>query len=221
MSGIPNNTVVVCLLDETGSMLARRQETIVAYNSFVNSLREESGQTIFIQTLKFDRYSNEPVVRPLTTEAIPVRDAPTLGNWNYVPRGNTPLYDACGLAVAEAERIRVLVRATRVTLMIQTDGEENASREFSHSTITELLAHKKDAGWNILFLASDLAQTGYAVSRSLGLNAGQTMSYTTCNSNAAFASAARTTRNYGATGQSTGFTDEEKTKSGDMFGRQT
>lgn len=209
--------VVVALVDETGSMGSRRNETITGYNFYLDSLRDTSDQ-IFIKTFKFDAYIQEPMVRPLTEDALLVSDAPRLSIHNYTPRGSTPLYDAVGKAIIAAERLADQKGTTRVTLVIQTDGQENASTEYSFERIKMLIAAKKEMGWNILFLAADLGKTGYVMAQGLGVSTANTMSYASFNSVDAFGAAANATRGYGLTGQSTGFSDDEKKKSGDTNG---
>lgn len=208
------DAVVVCLIDETGSMALRHTETITAYNSYLAGLREDLEQQIHLLALKFDRFGDEPTVRPLG-EAAWVHHAPELTKENYRPRGNTPLYDAIGVGVREAETMAARVGTTRVTLMIQTDGMENASQEFTYAQVRTLLDLKKSAGWNILFLAADLGAAGYRMAATLGVSSAHTMSYVSGNSVEAFAGAAASTRSYGVTGQSTGFSDEDKDKAGD------
>jgi hypothetical protein len=214
MKGLPMTDIVIALIDETGSMLSRLNETLVGYNTFLDGLRENVNVT-YIKTYRFDKYMNEPPIRPLTDEALLVGDAPRLSRQNYSPRGNTPLYDAIGLAIGAGERLAKAKGASNVTVMIQTDGLENASTEFNYDRIKRLIADKQKANWNFLFLAADLGISGYTMSQGLGIGAAQTMSYNSTSSSEAFGAAARSVRGYGATGQSTGFSDEEKRKSGD------
>lgn len=209
-------SVVVAVLDETGSMSIRMGETITAYNVYLDGLREANDTQIFIQTLKFDRYGTEPTVRFLYPAfAVPIREATALSVENYSPRGNTPLYDAIGQGIGVAEQIARQQNTSRVTLMIQTDGMENASSQFGFHRIKELIAAKQAMGWQIIFLAADLGKSGYDMAAGIGVHVNSTMSYTGGLSQNAFASAAGATRNYGVTGQSTGFSSEEKAKAGD------
>lgn len=214
---IKTESLVVALIDETGSMAIRRGETITAYNAYITELQKDKKTDTTIQTFKFDKYAQEPVLRPLTPEPQAISNAASL-NWiNYVPRGMTPLYDAIGQAFTFASKHAPA--SGRVTVMIQTDGAENSSVEFSYVQIRELIDIKQRAGWNILFLAADLQAQGYSMAQHLGVTTSNTMSYAGSNSKEAFASAAIATSSYNAGGTSRGFSIEQKRKSGDNVGQ--
>jgi hypothetical protein len=44
-----------------------------------------------------------------------------------------------------------------VVFVIVTDGQENASTMFTRNHITDLIKAKQDAGWEFVFLSSDLS----------------------------------------------------------------
>jgi hypothetical protein len=93
--------------------------------------------------------------------AQPIAAVPRLDRDHYIPRGETALYDAVGRGVAEtAEHIATLPEAerpARVVLAVLTDGQENASKEYSYERVRAILAERATAaGWHVLFLASDL-----------------------------------------------------------------
>lgn len=48
-------------------------------------------------------------------------------------------------------------RPTRIIFVVVTDGAENASEEFDRAMITKLVAAKKAAGWDFVFLSADMA----------------------------------------------------------------
>ena len=87
---------------------------------------------------------------------------------DYVPRAGTPLFDAIGSLVARAdERIKRRERDGQPeedqTLIILTDGLENASREFTGPQIAALLDARKEMGWAIAYLGANqdaLAEAG-------------------------------------------------------------
>lgn len=211
----PSTAIVVILLDETGSMMDRLEETIVAYNATLAELSATPSTVIYLQTLKFDRHFEEPISRRLTPESVRVEVAPRLSKTNYTPRGQTPLYDAIGHAIYEADRLKAAHGAVRVSVLIQTDGQENSSREFSFALIQKMIDERKKSGWNILFMGADLKDVGYAMAGSLGIPKSHTMSYTTANSSQAFAASGNVLRSYSVGARSEGFTQEQKKSAGD------
>ena len=48
------------------------------------------------------------------------------------------------------------LRPERVIMVVVTDGQENASREFNRNRVTRLIEAKKALGWDFVFLSADL-----------------------------------------------------------------
>lgn len=178
----PTAPVVVSgLIDESGSMSGVRQATIDGYNGFLDRLQAELGQTpSYVSTLLFDQSEGRPLVRPLAV-GQPIAQAARLSAATYAPNGMTPLYDAIAETIRATDEVVAREKATRVFLVLQTDGGENASRDFAgepgRAKIAAMLEERKQRGWQIVFLAADLADQGYRMGASLGLGAGQTISY--------------------------------------------
>lgn len=173
--------VVLALIDETGSMASIAAETVVGVNSFFGSLQSKlDPDEAYVGALLFDRYGTEPVTRTLFTST-------NIGAWQpmtaeqYKPRGYTPLYDAIAVAIAQAEHMvntchRNDGEERRVILMIQTDGQENSSRETTRERIAASIAAKRAAGWEIIFLGADLPSTD-SIGASIGTQSASTMDY--------------------------------------------
>lgn len=206
--------IVVALIDETGSMSNRLQETIIGYNHYLAGLAE-GNSNIIITSYKFDLFAGEPVIRFLDLET-PILGATKLTRFNYIPRGTTPLYDAIGKAISEGVRLQTVHKSDRVTIMIQTDGAENASKEYNHFSIQQLIAAKKAAGWEIVFLGADLGREAYEFTRSIGIHDQFVTSYNSMNSSEAFGAAAANTAFYANCGATRGFSDLQKSAAGDV-----
>jgi len=70
---------------------------------------------------------------------------------DYVPSGSTALYDAIGSTI---NRYR---NEHNVIFLIMTDGEENASREYSYVSVTNMIKEMKDnKNWNFIYLSEDI-----------------------------------------------------------------
>ena len=100
---------------------------------------------------------------------IPIRTVP---HCQLVPRGNTALLDAVGRAIVETgERLSKMNEADRpalVVVVIITDGQENASKEFSRTKIKEMISHQQSAyKWQFTYLGAN--QDAFAEAGSLGI----------------------------------------------------
>jgi Mg-chelatase subunit ChlD len=163
-------TVVALVLDETGSMAPTVTDTIGAVNDYFKTLAKDAPSAL-VSVMEFsDCFGNEPTFRVLAT-AAKVKDVPALTTENYRPRGNTPLYDAIGKAITETET----VKADRYLLVVMTDGEENASKEWRLDGIKKLIEKKQGENWTIVYLGAN--QDAWAVAGAMGVSRGSTMSY--------------------------------------------
>ena len=139
------------LLDETGSMHDVIDDTIGGFNAYVETLKKDGGDIAF-SLVSFDsnrtqrRYVAEPIdkVEPLTTS-------------NYRPGAATPLIDASVKIIkATEDAARKRGDEPSVLVVIQTDGYENASVEFTSAYLTALIKEKTAAGWQFVFLGAGL-----------------------------------------------------------------
>ncbi|MFZ4799615.1 MAG: VWA domain-containing protein, partial [Bacteroidia bacterium] len=73
----------------------------------------------------------------------------------YQPNGGTPLYDAIGQSVNKLRRTTDLVPNCNVLVTILTDGEENASREYSGAAIKALIEEMKEKKWTFTYIGTE------------------------------------------------------------------
>lgn len=199
---------VTLLLDETGSMEPIRDDTIGGFNNYLGTLKDLPDEVRFT-FLKFDSRRVEKV-----HVGVPVADVPELNRDTYRPGAWTPLYDAAVKAIrATAD---VVEGFDKVIVVIQTDGQENASREFTQRDLADLIKEKTEAGWEFVFLGAGI--DSYAEAKGLGIGARNTVSYNIQASGQAFAALAATTRSYvGGQSLNMGFDDDAKLAVGDVF----
>jgi hypothetical protein len=132
---------IVVLLDETGSMQPGKAETIQSFNKYVKDL--EGEEVAFHLTL----FNSTKVER--RHQGVAPKDVPPLTEETYQPLYNTPLWDAIGQTIEAVGEPALMV--------ILTDGEENASKEYkSLESIQALIEAKRKDGWEFLFLAKGL-----------------------------------------------------------------
>ena len=184
-------TVVHLLLDMTGSMAGRKAETIAAFNEYIKSLQASDDIKGFSFT--FSQFNSAMGVKKVV-EQVPMSDVPLLDNSNYRPDAITPLYDAIGRTIHDADK--QAKKNDAVLIVIQTDGLENASQEYTKEAVKQLI--KDRAHWQFVYLGCDLDAMGQGA--ALGIPEGNTMSYDNRNTGRAFKRMAGATLAYAATG---------------------
>lgn len=140
---------VIVLLDETGSMTFGAKETVSALNEYFNGLKVElKGKRckVLVKCFDSERYR--------TLRECSIQKFEDIALNEYTPKNMTNLYDSIAKLLNEARDI--VKPKDKVYFIIDTDGEENFSKEYSLSTVKTLLDECKEAGWEILFLGSGL-----------------------------------------------------------------
>jgi hypothetical protein len=165
-------THIALVLDRSGSMAQIRTDTIGGVNTFLQSQQEAPGDCTFT-LVQFDSRAIETIV-----DAEPVKSVEPLTEKTFVPRGNTPLYDAIGRTINSTgkflERLGEPARPAKVIFVIVTDGLENASRCFTSDRVREMINHQTDVyKWEFVFLGVGI--DSYAVGGGLGIMRDRTM----------------------------------------------
>ncbi len=220
---IGSKILVNVILDRSGSMASIRSQTISGYNEYIQGLRADKDTSYSVSLTQFDAPIN---VAELTVSYIdkPLAEVPELTRDSYIPRGNTPLYDAIGETIRRVDPIKA---GRPVLCLIITDGYENASVEFTKDTIKALIKEKEAGGWTFSFLGANI--DSYAVGGAIGTQTVNTANYAAQNIQGTLRQAAASTRAYslnrrttGACGQSVGeafFDDEQREEMMDLTGK--
>lgn len=170
-------THIAIILDRTGSMDLIRDDTIGGFNTFLKAQKAEPGLAT-LTLVQFDSQDTYEIIHRFK----PIADVPELSRETFVPRANTPLLDAIGRGINDLEKsladLAESERPSRVVMVIITDGQENASREFRKDHIEKMIKEKQEkSAWQFVFLSADLDAIGDAL-RS-GMPASAVMSYDT------------------------------------------
>ena len=186
----PDYTALAMLIDRSGSMVQTREDAIGGMAQFLKEQREVPGKC----TVRISQFDNQYEV---VCESTPVADVP---DPDLVPRGSTALLDAWGRLMTEfGEELAALPEEERpenVIFVVITDGQENASREWTRDKLFEAVTEQTDKwGWKFAYLGAD--QDAVTVGGSYGVAAGQTMSYTndSAGTQAAYAATSRMVTN--------------------------
>lgn len=144
---------VLFLLDRSGSMAGLEGETINGFNSFLEKQASFSGETRVTCALFDDAYE-------ILWKSRHAKDL-TLTREEYFVRGSTALLDAIGKTIVDTghrlAKTREEERPGKVIMVITTDGQENASQEFSYKKIKELISHQEAKyNWEFIFLGANI-----------------------------------------------------------------
>lgn len=96
------------------------------------------------------------------------------------PRGGTALYDALGFGLntmqADIDALPEHAKPETVQVVVVTDGQENASGEYSGQTVKALITEKVSKhNWDVVFLGAN--QDAVMKAAELGINADSAMTY--------------------------------------------
>lgn len=150
-----NYLKIVFIIDESGSMSGSEGDVIGGFNSFMNKQKNESYGKISVSLYKF----NDKVNCVISNQ--PAADVRNLTPEDYNPNSFTALYDAIGKAVNDTDKqiadLPEIERPEKVMIVIITDGEENASKEYTSTAIRSAIStHEELMGWLFVFLGSGL-----------------------------------------------------------------
>jgi hypothetical protein len=165
-------THISIILDRSGSMSSCRAETIGAVNAYLTKARADG--VLKEADLDLTIFDNESIDSIRSGAPIALAD---ITDQDFVPRGYTPLYDAIGRGIDSLDARLAKSGSGKAILVVVTDGMENASRKHDHSTISELIKARQEAGWLVIFLGAglDAAQQG----TNLGIRASSTANIAT------------------------------------------
>lgn len=163
-----NLTYIALVLDRSSSMNAVREATIAGFNAFIEEQRAAPGEALVTFASFADTYE-------LHQDGVPLASLEHLHEGTYQPHGNTALYDGIGKTIESVgARLRMMpeeARPARVLVMVQTDGEENASRSFSRWQITSMINHQRTKyNWNFVFIGASESAVAGAVAMGVPLN---------------------------------------------------
>lgn len=165
----PNYTALLVIVDRSGSMASIRDDMVGGLNQLLATQAAEEGKltvdiATFGDTLEWQCSLAHPQDVTVALE----------------PRGSTALFDAIGqsvtrfgftlAAMSEAER------PDTVQVVVVTDGQENASREYSGAAVKELVT-KQIEQWNWDFVYLGANQDAVLTGTELGFDSGSSMTY--------------------------------------------
>lgn len=136
-------THIVCVLDRSGSMKSLETEVINSFNHFVEEQKKIEGKaqlTLAIFDAEYD----------VVYDAVDIQKVEPLTSEKYFARGMTALNDAIGRTIEKFKKKK------NVIFLVQTDGMENASQDYTAKGIKESVETKQKSGWEFVFYGANI-----------------------------------------------------------------
>lgn len=202
---------VVAIIDRSGSMSGKEDDTIGGINSTFEVLKEgkEEGTVIKVSIKLFD-HEEQMLIHSINLEQVhPIERR------QYQPRGQTALLDAIGntLSYFMEKKLKDSNAYDSCLVYVVTDGLENCSHNFTKTKIKELIK-SADENYNIKVIYLAANQDAIFEASQMGIGEGQAINYseTPENVDAVYRSAAHVAQRQRTTGDSS-FTPLERASS--------
>jgi hypothetical protein len=177
------------ILDETGSMASCLNATIEGFNEYIKGLKARK-EKIFFTLTQWDSSRFNVIYN-----AVKIKDVQKMTIETYRPGAMTNLYDAIGKSIKAVEqKLDGKKDKPNVLCVIMTDGEENASREYTIDSVRKLIGEKEKEGWSFVYLGAN--QDAWKVGQSMGVARMSSMTYDTNKTKGAFVALAVNTAMY-------------------------
>jgi uncharacterized protein YegL len=166
-------TELVFILDKSGSMGGLETDTIGGFNALLEKQKAVEGEC-HITTVLFDNNYE------LLHDRIDIKAVSPISEKEYCVGGTTALLDAIGRTIQKIGNAQKNTahdyRAEKVMFVIITDGEENASREYSAERVKQMIEHQKTRyGWAFIFLGANV--DAVATAGRFGISADRAQNY--------------------------------------------
>ena len=143
------------ILDESGSMNSIKKTILNGFNELINSVKsiekEFPEQEHYISIISFNSKNENNVIH----FNEPVSKIETIDDKNYNPESSTPLFDAMGFSILKLKNFLSDKNNYSVLVTILTDGEENASKEYSLTSIKRIIEELKSENWTFTYIGTD------------------------------------------------------------------
>jgi hypothetical protein len=149
------------ILDESGSMNTIKSLIISGFNELVQSVKgieaQFPEQEHLISMVSFNALNNN-----ILHFVDPVNKLDTINDKSYNPASMTPLYDAMGFSISKLKQYLDGKENYSVLVTVLTDGEENASKEYTGAAIKNIVDELKQQNWTFTYIGADHDVEGMA-----------------------------------------------------------
>lgn len=147
-------TEIVFILDESGSMIDLKADTMGGYNGFLEKQKAIEGEAL-VSTVFFS--SSTKVIH----DRISIKEVQPLNKDDYSPMGYTSLLDAVGGAIHHIGNVHKYARdedrPEKTIFVIITDGEENSSCCYTYDRVKQMISRQQEKyGWEFIYLGANM-----------------------------------------------------------------
>jgi len=194
-----DEALIVCVIDRSGSMASVVDDAIGGYNTFLEMQKALPYPAKWSLVLFDHEYE-------MVERSLPIALALPLDKVRFHPRGTTALLDAIGRTIDDTGKVLAGLpeseRPNKVLVAILTDGQENASKDYTRERIGAMIEHQRTIyQWEFLFLAADQDAIGAATRLSIPAQNAVNYSNTKAGNQAAFEKLSNSTARYRTTGK--------------------
>ena len=148
-----SNLLHICfVLDESGSMYNSVDDVIGGFQKLIDEQKGEKNGECIISLYRFSDTVKKDYI------GKPVNEVPKL---NYSPGGCTAMNDGVGTAIDEIGKwlsdMDESERPSKNMIVIMTDGQENASKEYNFDTVKAKIKHQEEKySWTFVYMGTNL-----------------------------------------------------------------
>lgn len=148
-----SNLLHICfVLDESGSMYNSVNDVIGGFQRLIDEQKGEKNGECIISLYRFSGIVKKDYI------GKPVNEVPRL---TYSPGGCTAMNDGIGTAIDEIGKwlsdMDESERPSKNMIVIMTDGQENASKEYDFDIVKEKIKHQEEKySWTFVYMGTNL-----------------------------------------------------------------
>jgi len=162
-------TDIICIIDKSGSMHNLTGDTIGGFNTFIDAQEDVPGKAKVTLVL-FDQDYH------LQYDGKKLKDVPYLTDETYYASGTTALLDAVGRTIEDVLKRHEKKSPDNTVVCIITDGQENASSDYTKERVKELITEQQESNnWEFFFLGANI--DAFAEAGGIGIGYTNTLSY--------------------------------------------
>lgn len=148
-----SNLLHICfVLDESGSMYDSVDDVIGGFQKLIDEQKEEKNGECIISLYRFsDTVKKDYIGKPVDEVSKLI----------YSPSGCTAMNDGVGTAIDEIGKwlsdMNESERPSKNMIVIMTDGQENASKEYNFDTVKAKIKHQEEKySWTFVYMGTNL-----------------------------------------------------------------
>jgi len=166
-------THIAMVIDRSGSMFTGWKDVVGGYKQLIKDNKALDGKCTFTVAAFDTDYE-------LLEDFTDIQEVDE--ELRVSPRGMTALLDAIGKTIStvgeELAKLKKKDRPDKVIMMVQTDGQENASKEFTKDAIKKMITEQTEKyAWQFMFLGATLEAVNEA--QTWGFSPDSTSTYST------------------------------------------